>query len=303
MLGGTNYQPFNVSQTHFFFSSFFDFVFYHPFTHRPNDSKTVQTIAFLAWLKYGKLPSGSSKASSANDEEEKEMDVEESDVEIIGEDSDDEHNDHDEEVATDKRRQASRSVSGNPHIVIVPASVLSNWEREIEKFCPSLKVVKYHGSMQEREDLRDEMRTKYLPSKSGKKAREKLDVVLTTFSYFSKEKSEDRSFLRRFHFDYMVVDEAHQLKNPKGLRYQNMDKFITSHRLLLTGKISIWFQFILLPSKYTCESAAAHSALLATSFAQLVNHLRRHPDPEFAQRINVTTVLLDASILEACCGI
>ena len=104
--------------------------------------------------------------------------------------------------------------------------------------------------MQEREDLRDEMRTKYLPSKSGKKAREKLDVVLTTFSYFSKEKSDDRSFLRRFHFDYMVVDEAHQLKNPKGLRYQNMDKFITSHRLLLTGKISVWFQFILLLSKY-----------------------------------------------------
>ena len=167
------------------------------------------------------------------------MDVEESDVEVIGDDSDDEHNDHDEEVATDKRRQASRSVSGNPHIIIVPASVLSNWEREIEKFCPSLKVVKYHGSMQEREDLRDEMRTKYLPSKSGKKAREKLDVVLTTFSYFSKEKSEDRSFLRRFHFDYMVVDEAHQLKNPKGLRYQNMDKFITSHRLLLTGKIGL----------------------------------------------------------------
>jgi hypothetical protein len=35
----------------------------------------------------------------------------------------------------------------------------------------------------------------------------------------------------------MVVDEAHCLKNPKGARYRNMDKFNTRRRLLLTGKI------------------------------------------------------------------
>ena len=265
----------------------------------------MQTIAFLAWLKYGNS-SASSKASAAavNDEEEKKMDVEDSDVEVIGGDSEDEHNDgHDEEGSSNKRRQASRNVSGNPHIIIVPASVLSNWEREIEKFCPSLKVVKYHGSMQEREDLRDEMRTKYLPSKSGKKARERLDVVLTTFSYFSKEKSEDRSFLRRFHFDYMVVDEAHQLKNPKGLRYQNMDKFVTSHRLLLTGEIRLCSVLhIAFSILHTCKSSRAHSSLLATSFFHPIRniYLVRYPNSELAKRINVFAVLFDASIFEAC---
>ena len=45
----------------------------------------------------------------------------------------------------------------------------------------------------------------------------------------------DRSFLRKFQFDYMVVDEGHTLKNPKGLRYKNLNKFKTKHRLLLTG--------------------------------------------------------------------
>ena len=115
-----------------------------------------------------------------------------------------------------------------PHIIIVPASVLSNWMRELTKFCPSMNVVKYHGSLAEREDLKQDMRANYL-GKGG------LDIVLTTFSYFSKEKSDDRSFLKKFDFDYMVVDEAHQLKNPRGLRYKNMDKFTTSHRLLLTG--------------------------------------------------------------------
>ncbi len=35
--------------------------------------------------------------------------------------------------------------------------------------------------------------------------------------------------------DDSVVDEGHTLKNPKGLRYRNLDEFQTSHRLLLTG--------------------------------------------------------------------
>jgi SNF2 family DNA or RNA helicase len=63
-----------------------------------------------------------------------------------------------------------------------------------------------------------------------------LDVILTTYSYFSGEKADDRNFLRKFHFEYMIVDEAHCLKNPRGMRYQNLDRVNTEHRLLLTGK-------------------------------------------------------------------
>lgn len=37
----------------------------------------------------------------------------------------------------------------------------------------------------------------------------------------------------------MVVDEAHCLKNPKGLRYKNMDAFSTDRRLLLTGEFKL----------------------------------------------------------------
>ena len=88
--------------------------------------------------------------------------------------------------------------------------------------------MKYHGSLKEREQLQDEMGP-YL------KGVHKLDVVLTTYSYFSSENKSDRNFLRKFQFDYMVVDEGHTLKNAKGLRYKNLNKFKTSHRLLLTG--------------------------------------------------------------------
>ena len=82
--------------------------------------------------------------------------------------------------------------------------------------------------MKEREELQDEMGP-YL------KGVQHLDVVLTTYSYFSSENKTDRNFLRKFQFDYMIVDEGHTLKNAKGLRYKNLNKFKTSHRLLLTG--------------------------------------------------------------------
>lgn len=149
----------------------------------------MQTIAFLAWLKFN-------NCNSIN------------------------------EVETVRTTGASR-----PHIVVVPASVLSNWMNEFKKFAPHMKVVKYHGSMAERDELKQYLR-QCLPTAPNPSP---LDVVLTTFSYFSSEKGDDRNFLRRFKFDYMIVDEAHCLKDARNQRYRNMNKFITSHRLLLTG--------------------------------------------------------------------
>jgi len=164
--------------------------------------KTVQTIAFLAWLKHRNTSSAVAPAASSS---EVDSGIANDEVIVIG-DSDSECDN------VSNSGEASQSVTAKakcesptmPHIIIVPASVLSNWQREFTKFSPSMKVVKYHGSMQEREELQQEMNAKYL-SKKGRKAKEQLDVVLTTFSYFSKEKSDDRSFLRKFNFNYMVV--------------------------------------------------------------------------------------------------
>jgi len=170
--------------------------------------KTVQTIAFLAWLNYqrnGKVKDEEKNSSIGN--------------------ADDSGLDDSE----DEEDMPSHSSSiQRPHLIVVPASVLSNWMNEFKKFAPKMKVMKYHGSQKEREQIQDDMGP-YL------KGVQKLDVVLTTFSYFSSENKADRSFLRKFHFDYMVVDEGHTLKNPKGMRYKNLNKFKTKHRLLLTG--------------------------------------------------------------------
>ncbi len=94
-----------------------------------------------------------------------------------------------------------------PHLIVVPASVLSNWMNEFSKFAPDMIVRKYHGNQAEREEIRSEMETQFIHGN------EPLDVVMTTFSYFSSDSNKgDRSFLRKFEFDYLVVDEGHTLK-------------------------------------------------------------------------------------------
>jgi len=143
-------------------------------------SKTAQTIAFLAWLKYRKT------GVPANESDVIDLDSADEDVQLDGDsDYDDNH---------------------KPHIIIVPASVLDNWLREFEKFCPTMNVLKYHGSQAARQEIKSELRA-YLPKKKGSskwsKFQKRLDVVLTTFSYFSSEKSDDRGFLRKFDWNYV----------------------------------------------------------------------------------------------------
>lgn len=143
-------------------------------------------------------------------------------------------------IDLDKGGTDDTAATRRPHLIAVPASVLSNWMNEFKKFAPDMVVKKYHGSQAEREEIRNDLEMNhFVYSKSEGKAvigGAPLDVILTTFSYFSSDSNKnDRQFLRKFDFDYLIVDEGHTLKNPKGLRYKNLYKFKTSHRLLLTG--------------------------------------------------------------------
>lgn len=181
--------------------------------------KTVQTIAFLAWLKYGNTRSRKKENLSVRNNNNNKND-----------DDDDESSTEDD--AEESQQPALSNQATHPHLIVVPASVLSNWMREFDKICPGLVVQKYHGTQEERLELRSALRRRSEGSPD-------IDVLLTTFSYFSNEKNDDRKFLSKIKFDYMVVDEAHSLKNPKGKRYQELDKIQTSHRLLLTGTVSL----------------------------------------------------------------
>ncbi|KAL0882895.1 hypothetical protein ABMA27_016404 [Loxostege sticticalis] len=110
------------------------------------------------------------------------------------------------------------------HLVVVPASTLDNWSGELARWCPSLRVSKYYGPPEERRQLRIEYA----------RGLDNYDVVLTTYTMVSSC-PEERKMFRITPMHYVVYDEAHMLKNMSTLRYDNLLKIKSKHRLLLTG--------------------------------------------------------------------
>ncbi|KRT79177.1 helicase [Oryctes borbonicus] len=107
-----------------------------------------------------------------------------------------------------------------PHIVIVPKSTLANWMNEFNKWCPTLRAVCLIGDQEARSAfIRDIM----MPGE--------WDVCVTSYEMCIKEKS----VFKKFNWRYMVIDEAHRIKNEKSKLSEILREFKTTNRLLLTG--------------------------------------------------------------------
>ncbi|MCQ2817040.1 MAG: SNF2-related protein [archaeon] len=106
------------------------------------------------------------------------------------------------------------------HLIIVPKVTIKNWEREIKKWIPSLKLLYFYGDKDER---------KILVEQTIKN--ERYDIILTTFECSMKEKNA----LSKIHYEYVIIDEAHRIKNDKAKFSLAVREFRSKHRLLLTG--------------------------------------------------------------------
>jgi hypothetical protein len=230
--------------------------------------KTVQTIAFFTWIK-----DTNQRAQAANSSNEHI---------VLGDDDD-------ESVAVGEEGNVRIH---RPHLVVVPASVLTNWLQECKRFAPHLNVVKYHGTQAERLEMQNQLSI-HLPGKEKQRnclGIEPLDAIIAPIGYYEKEKGNDRTFLRKFKFDYLIVDEAHSLKNASGNRYKNLDKVSTLHRLMLTGEYE---------SDDTRPSVNSLRGLILTfSFISV-----RHAGPKLTKRTSRTSVLSYAVVLKEVIGL
>ena len=107
-----------------------------------------------------------------------------------------------------------------PHLIVVPTSVMLNWEMEFKKFLPGFKIMTYYGDIAERKAKRQ-----------GWLSEDKFNVCITSYQLVLKDK--DAFKRRKWH--YMILDEAHNIKNFRSERWQTMMTFNTRARLLLTG--------------------------------------------------------------------
>ena len=107
-----------------------------------------------------------------------------------------------------------------PHLIVVPTSVMVNWEVELKKWLPAFKVLTYFGSQKERKAKR-----------VGWTRPDSFHVCITSYTLVV----QDAASLKRKEWVYLILDEAHNIKNFQSQRWQVLLRFPSARRLLLTG--------------------------------------------------------------------
>lgn len=108
-----------------------------------------------------------------------------------------------------------------PHLIVVPTSVMLNWEMEFKKFLPGFKILTYYGTKEERLKKRQGMSVD----------KDKWNVWITSYQLVVN----DQQVFKRKAWHYMILDEAHNIKNFQSVRWQTLLTYNTHSRLLLTG--------------------------------------------------------------------
>ncbi|HYH13800.1 MAG TPA: SNF2-related protein [Flavisolibacter sp.] len=108
-----------------------------------------------------------------------------------------------------------QKVAHNVNLLVVPTSLLFNWQEEIKKFAPSIKVFTLYGA-----------------SRSvDRKQFEDCEVVLTSYGTLLS----DVVFLRKYTFNYVFLDESQNIKNVESQRYQAVCLLKSRNRIVITG--------------------------------------------------------------------
>lgn len=117
-------------------------------------------------------------------------------------------------------------------LLIVPKSLIANWQRESEKFTPSLRFLEYMGNFRQKD-------TSIFND---------YDVVLTTYGTMLR----DVELLREYKFHYVILDESQAIKNPLAKSAKAARLLHADHRLVMTGTpvenntFELWSQFAFL---------------------------------------------------------
>jgi SNF2 family DNA or RNA helicase len=108
---------------------------------------------------------------------------------------------------------------GGPTLLVCPASLVGNWERELARFAPGLRLVRHHG--EERRRDADALARDAAPH----------DVVLTTYGLVRR----DARWLAQVRWGTVVCDEAQNLKNPQAAQARAVRSLEARRRVALSG--------------------------------------------------------------------
>ncbi|WP_202405938.1 DEAD/DEAH box helicase [Hufsiella ginkgonis] len=103
----------------------------------------------------------------------------------------------------------------NTNLVVVPATLIFNWQDEIARFAPSIKIHTVYGA--------DRV--------TDTRSFDKYEVILTSYGTLLN----DIRFLKQYKFNYIFLDESQIIKNPDSLRYQAACSLHSRNRVVMTG--------------------------------------------------------------------
>ncbi|KAJ7837479.1 SNF2 family N-terminal domain-containing protein [Mycena olivaceomarginata] len=114
-----------------------------------------------------------------------------------------------------------------PFLVVAPASTLHNWQQEITRFVPGLKALPYWGNVKDRTTLRKFWSKKDLTYNKDAP----FHILITSYQLVT----QDQQYFQRVNWQYMILDEAQNIKNSSSVRWKTLLGFHCRNRLLLTG--------------------------------------------------------------------
>jgi hypothetical protein len=106
-------------------------------------------------------------------------------------------------------------VNQNTNLIVVPTSLLFNWQHEISRFAPSIKFLGLHGSQ----------RVKDIHHFGA------YEIILTTYGTLLS----DVHLLKKYKFNYIILDESNAIKNPDSQRYKAVKLLKSRNKIIMTG--------------------------------------------------------------------
>jgi superfamily II DNA or RNA helicase len=100
-------------------------------------------------------------------------------------------------------------------LIVLPASLVFNWERELNRFAPHLSVYKHTGPKRQK-DIR---------------ILQRFDVILTTYQTALR----DVKILEQLEYEYIVLDESQQIKNKDSKVFKAINQLEARHKISLSG--------------------------------------------------------------------
>jgi len=113
------------------------------------------------------------------------------------------------------KEENEQNATPGTSLIIMPTSLIYNWLSEAQKFTPKLKIIAHTGTSRNK-DI-----SKFMD----------YDVVITTYGITRV----DVDLLKDFYFNYIILDESQNIKNPSSKSFKAVKVLKSKHKLILSG--------------------------------------------------------------------